>query len=659
MNPAWIRARLPRTYGALLARHGTPNEVQCAAAVPILAGRDVLLCAPTASGKTEAYLAPLCEVHCRWGDDAHKRPRLLLVSPTRALANDLYRRIRGPLATVGIPVGRWTGDYHDGGRLQEVTVLTPEGLDARLSRSRDALRSVRAVVLDELHVLDGSARGDQLRVLLQRLRQGQPVQAVAASATVPQVGEMAARYLGQASLVEVGDPRSIRARIVEVSGPEGVAQELRREVERGFRKVLAFVNSREDAEVYARKLRGRPPFGDAVFAHHGSLARGQRLRVEGQFLSRPVGLCVATSTLELGIDIGDIDLVALLGAPPDVASLVQRAGRGGRKTAVNPVLALARSPMEAALMRVMLRARSAGEYLAAPYAFRPGVLVQQAVSLLHENPGRWVSAAALRVRLPSVLQDEWSEARLDKVLQAASRAGWLAPAGSRWVLGEKGERLWGLGRLHANLESRRLVDVRDALTGDSIGEVAQAAGGGIGLSGQGRRVITLEDGRAVTAVDGSGGLADFGAGARAPTSRALAESLLQALEIPRPSQAVVARGIGLYHGLGTAGGALLAGALKVARARVVRSGPLALVLADLPAAWPGAAAVSRALSRFHSGMARALAMGAYHRQLPEDEQRAAVAALAEQAAVAQFLGRCAAGEIPEAIGEHLEEVAWF
>jgi len=655
VNQAEYRSRLPRTWDALLARHGSANEVQLTAADPLFAGRDVLICAPTASGKTEAYLAPLCERYCDvQGEDGV--PRVLLVSPTRALSNDLYRRVHGSLARCRIAVGRWTGDHHDGGCLQPVSVLTPEALDARLSRSRKALESVRAIVLDELHVLDGTARGDQLRVLVERLRHGQSVQVTAASATVPDPEATARRYMRDPVVVAVGHRRKILARILVADGPVQTGEVLEEEVERGFRKVLAFASSRENVETYAQALRGRPPFGDAVFAHHGSLARSHRLQVEEQFLRRPVALCIATSTLELGIDIGDIDLVALLGPPPDVSSMMQRAGRGGRRNQKNPVLCIARGGVDERIFRLMLRSQSEGTWLAEPYHFRPGVLPQQAISLLHENPARWVSAKALFARLPSELRETWDVSRLDRMLLHLVDQRYLERGSEgRFSLGQKGEQNWSRSRFHANLEPKDEVEVRDYLTGDAVGSVTQLEGPALQVGGRNRQVLREEGGIAVTRSGGGLAIASFGGGPRPAMSRDMAMAILADLEIPVPSR-TFASGHVLFHGLGTAGGALLAGVFKKTHTPVHHVGPLAVILFEMPVDWPSPEPVERALGEAHDGMARALGMGAWHGLLAENERKAAVRQMAEVDAVKAFL---AAGRPPEIQREGLSEVAWW
>ena len=318
-----IRPLLPRTYGTFFGRFARPTPIQDAAVPFVLAGRDVLLCAPTASGKTEAYAAPVVE---RLLGSPRGSPHglksgsfaALVVSPTRALANDLKRRLEVRMDQLGVAFGRWTGEHKErvDGRLPEIAVATPEALDALLARRPHVLRGVRTVVVDEVHVLDGTPRGDQLRVLLHRLEgaAANPPQRLAASATVSSPEALAARYLRDAEVVTATGRRQIRARSFEGRHPTEVARHVDLLADAGYRKVLLFCNARNAVERYAAGLRGRTRFGDAVFAHHGSLAKAERERTERRFLEAPAAVAVATLTLELGIDIGTVDYVLLLGA---------------------------------------------------------------------------------------------------------------------------------------------------------------------------------------------------------------------------------------------------------------------------------------------------------------------------------------------------------
>jgi ATP-dependent Lhr-like helicase len=158
-----LRARLPRTWYALFAHHPSLRPVQREGIPPLLDGHEVLLCAPTAGGKTEALVAAALE-HA--GTAVEHGPSVVYVCPTRALVNDVHRRL-GPIAhRLHLRVGRHTADHRpDKDRLPHLLVTTPEGLDSRLCRHPGTLRDVRWLLLDELHLVAGTARGDQLAAL--------------------------------------------------------------------------------------------------------------------------------------------------------------------------------------------------------------------------------------------------------------------------------------------------------------------------------------------------------------------------------------------------------------------------------------------------------------------------------------------------------------
>ena len=675
MTPERYRAAHPRLYGALIARHGGPNAVQLAAAGPLADGGDLLLCAPTASGKTEALLVPLVERHLPPlpgpGDDA---PRLLMVSPTRALVNDLARRLVQPLGEIGVRVGRWTGDHHDAGRLQPLTVLTPEALDARLARSPGALSQVSALVLDELHVVDGGVRGDQLRILVHRLRGaraavGGAVQVVGASATVAEPARMAERYLRAPQVLVLGARRPVRARIVDGREPATVVAELLALARQGFRKVLAFCDSREAVETLARHAEGRPPFGGQVFAHHGSLARRVRLSAEARFRTAPVGLCVATSTLEVGLDIGDVDLVALVGPPPDVASLLQRIGRGGRRVEHTTVVAFTSGPFEALVARTLLDAQAKAAWLQDPPLFHPSVLVQQAVVLAARHPGG-LDPETLARRLPPDLAADWPAAALAPLLRHACEQGWLLAVGPgpTCVLGPRGERAWSRGEVHANLGARRMVSVVDGVTGEAVGEVAAGSEDRVSVGARGRRVLKSEEGRVVTEAGPGLGLPSFDGGAKAPMHAALARALLFRAGIPVPCRARLDGGETVFHGLGSAGGALLARTLRGRKVKIRHAGPLAVVVDGAPFSdgtpamaadrWPPPSRVALTLERHHPGLARDLGLGAFHGALPDEEQRRAVALHSGGARVEALLALGLPPQVTPADPALWDQAAW-
>lgn len=214
MTPFTLKSRLPRTWSSFFARYGNFTPAQFAAIPPLLDGENVVLCAPTASGKTEAALAPLIERYLLPARNT-QHVTLLYLLPTRALIADVANRLAAPLERLRVRLAVKTRDLDDFDprRPADLLLTTPESLDALLAKQPKTLIHVAGVVLDELHVLDGEARGDQLRVVLNRLRQVRTfaaqhgdaanahIQYVALSATVADPASVAARYFADAQVV--------------------------------------------------------------------------------------------------------------------------------------------------------------------------------------------------------------------------------------------------------------------------------------------------------------------------------------------------------------------------------------------------------------------------------------------------------------------------
>ncbi|MDG6978828.1 MAG: DEAD/DEAH box helicase [Nitrososphaerota archaeon] len=337
---------------ALLEESGmtTPTPPQ-AEGIPLVAsGSNVLIVAPTGSGKTEAAVLPLLSKLVEGG------PRhgisLLYITPLRALNRDMLRRLQFWCGRLGLTLDVRHGDTTRAQRQRQsrdppdVLVTTPETLQAMLpgARMRQSLADVKAVVVDELHNLVESKRGVQLTVGLQRLRRlAGGFQTVALSATIGSPETAAMFIFGRAphSIVRAPAPKRV-GYLVEYPTPStehgavskeaftsvDLAARLARmsELIASHRSTLIFVNSRTTAEMLGEKLNRLR--GD-VGVHHGSLPREERERVEGSFRSGEVKALVCTSTLELGIDIGAVDLVVQYMSPRQVTSLIQRVGRSG------------------------------------------------------------------------------------------------------------------------------------------------------------------------------------------------------------------------------------------------------------------------------------------------------------------------------------------
>ena len=347
---AWFRGRFP-----------APTDVQARTWPCIARGAHVLATAPTGSGKTlTAFLWSLD----RFAAGAHRpgRTRVLYVSPLKALNNDIRRNLLGPLSELreghgfgAISVRTRSGDTSQGDRQRmlrsppDILITTPESLALLLTttRGRQALATVETLILDEVHAVVANRRGVQLMTSVERLAVvAGEFQRIALSATVKPLESVAA-WIG--GYLPGGSPRPVEV----VTGHEEKAIEFRvrfpedarnaaangkkiwdplsdsfRGLIEGNRSTLFFTNSRRLAEKMTLKINEDQP-APLAYAHHGSLARDIRTEVEKRLKAGELGAIVATSSLELGIDIGALDEVVLVQSPPSVAAALQRIGRAG------------------------------------------------------------------------------------------------------------------------------------------------------------------------------------------------------------------------------------------------------------------------------------------------------------------------------------------
>jgi ATP-dependent helicase Lhr and Lhr-like helicase len=317
---------------------GDLRPTQRDAIMPIHGGEDVLLLAPTAGGKTEAAMLPLLSRAAResWSDLS-----VLYVCPLKALLNNLEPRLARYTSFVGRRAALWHGDVGEAARRRilndppDVLLTTPESLEAILVSARvdhhALLSSVRAVVVDELHAFAGDDRGWHLLAVLARIEHlaGRRIQRIGLSATVGNPEELL-RWLTQGRggrVVGAGSGPPDGDVTIDYVGSVANAVTLLSRLHRGERR-LVFADSRARVEELATGLRSA---GVRTFASHGSLSADERRQAEAAFGTEPDCAIVATSTLELGIDVGDLDRVVQVGAPPSVASFVQRMGRTGRR----------------------------------------------------------------------------------------------------------------------------------------------------------------------------------------------------------------------------------------------------------------------------------------------------------------------------------------
>ena len=311
---------------------------------PLLDGDDAVLLAPTAGGKTEAAIFPLLT---RMDTERWPGLSLLYVCPLKALLNDLHPRVQRYAGWLGRTADVRHGDVGRGARRRQaverpsVLLTTPESLEAMLvTRTIDAARffgDVRAVVVDEVHAFAGDDRGWHLLAVLDRLAAmaGRQVQRVGLSATVgnPEalLQWLQGRTAGQRAAKVIAPAAEGSSVVPELSldyvGSEANAAVVLSRIHVGEKR-LVFADSRRAVEALSVRLREH---GVETFASHSSLAVDERRRAETAFAEARDCVIVSTSTLELGIDVGDLDRVLQLGAPHSVASLLQRLGRTGRR----------------------------------------------------------------------------------------------------------------------------------------------------------------------------------------------------------------------------------------------------------------------------------------------------------------------------------------
>lgn len=509
-----IRAALPRTWHAFFARFPRLREVQTTAILPILAGKNCLVNAPTASGKTEAIIAPVIEawlarreraaygISPRQTLDAQRQaqrkaqrqsllgenpqsadaqgPPIIVIAPTKALCNDLLRRIQGPASSVGLVSAIKTSDSSNFrlDKAPHILITTPESLDSLLSRRPKALLALDTLIIDEIHLLAASARGDQLQCLISRLRslnKERHFQVCASSATVPRMHDLAVTFLGPESEVICvhGKGRKIVSGLFRANNDAQVAQIIEEVLlETPTRKIIIFANARAMVENLVLELRKSPRLASNVYAHHGSMSKEERLRTEVKFLQAKNAACVATSTLELGIDIDDVDRIIVVGPPPDVSSLIQRIGRGNRQSQSVHVICIASSDFDAKRFEHLVECARNENLFPDPVAFRPNVAVQQAFSISLQNPQRWVGKHALYERLSPDAQDMLSEDDCGEILDKLVNTGYMRKVErGRYIPEAKLEFLFDRGYMHSMISDKNETDVIDAVTGRNIGSI--------------------------------------------------------------------------------------------------------------------------------------------------------------------------------------------
>ncbi|MFJ2257466.1 DEAD/DEAH box helicase [Streptomyces sp. NPDC087844] len=323
--------------------------LQQAAITPLMDGADALLLAPTAGGKTEAALFPLLS---KMGENRWPGTSVLYVCPLKALLNNLLPRLETYTSWLGRTASLWHGDVSQTRRRTilrdrpDILLTTPESLESMLVSAHvdhhTFFSGLRAIVVDEIHAFAGDDRGWHLLAVLERLERvaGHPLQRIGLSATVGNPEELLTWLQGANA-----GTRTARVVAPHLSMPDEGAQHPTVDVQLDYvgsldnaakviaslhkgEKRLVFCESRRQVEHLGEMLRAR---GVTAFLSHASLSADERRRAEEAFAEARDCVIIATSTLELGIDVGDLDRVIQIDAPSTVAAFLQRIGRTGRR----------------------------------------------------------------------------------------------------------------------------------------------------------------------------------------------------------------------------------------------------------------------------------------------------------------------------------------
>ena len=419
----------------------------------ILDGDNCVVLAPTAGGKTEAAMFPVLSQILT---DEPPPVSALYVCPIRALLNNQEARLQGYARTVGLDVFMWHGDVSDskkqGFRQSPAHVLmtTPESLEVMLisakTDARALFRGLATVVIDEVHAFAADDRGAHLAAVIERLvsMSERDIQRIGLSATVGNPHVIGQWLQGSSErrfrLVDPPNPRAERDLRIDYCKDMGEAAAGMAQIARG-KKSLVFVQSRSKAERVAQSLGGT---GVEVFIHHSAVSRADRALAEDQFSRGENTAIVCTSTMELGIDVGDLDQVIQLDAPSSVASFLQRVGRTGRRDDTRANCSFFCVTPESLLQSVALLRLAETDWVedVRPAAQAMHVLAHQVMALVLQEGGisrhrllPWVHAAYSFSSVRDKRFHELVDTMVDREI--------LYEADGVLSLGQKGERLYG------------------------------------------------------------------------------------------------------------------------------------------------------------------------------------------------------------------------
>lgn len=546
-----------------------PTEIQELAIPKVLEGGNVLLIAPTGIGKTEAALLPIFH---RLVELRPKGISVLYITPLRALNRDLMERLIWWGERLGIKIAVRHGDTSTSERRKQslsppdLLITTPETLQAILPGSvmKGHLRNVRWVVIDEIHELAEDKRGAQLSLGLERLEMliqkagGRKIQRIGLSATVGSP-DVVARFLANDAPVAVLKAPILKEREIKVERPRArkgdraLAERLASRIDassrlgrmselvKSHRAALIFVNTREMAEVLASRFR---ILGEGIGIHHSSLSQEVRIATEQEFKAQTVKALICTSSLELGIDVGAIDLVIQYNSPRQVTRILQRVGRSGHTWRRRSRGVIITGDAEDTLEALVIARKAMGEELedVEPCKKPYDVLAHRLVGLALDW-GSMTREEALRVVRSSCLYEGLTGGELEEVLQVLQGLRLLR------LEGENFRKTLGSWRYYfenlSTIPDERRYRVRNLVTQRSVGVLDEAfianyadAGNLIIFRGAPWRVVSVEDGEVdVEPVEEVAGAIPSWVGEEIPVPYAVAQ------EVGRLRREVSQRGI--------------------------------------------------------------------------------------------------------------------
>ena len=425
------------------------REVQEEACRTIRKGGDALIIAPTAGGKSEAALIPVMDDILK-----HGRPGItcLYISPLKALINDQEERFRTFCTPTSLTVMKWHGDVARGERSWEegepphFLMITPESLEVLLQEKTLApdLRQVRFIIIDELHAFVESERGVHLKMLLHRMDQltKRKIQRIGLSATTGNSQEILDWLSDKrhgAELVRVPAVPQEKQFVFVIEPEEKERIDALVRIVAG-KKALVFVNSRSSAERLVNVCAGRVR---NLHIHHSSISPVTKKLAEEAFNSQDGACIVCTSTLELGIDIGDLDVVVQAGPPDSVSSFLQRMGRSGRRGKAAYVAWILKSPVELLCSIAIIESavRKRVEDLR-PQKKPFNVLLQQVFLFLH-NHSRTTRRDLASFLFTAPVFLEMDPRVLDRILDHLVKNEYLTTDGEMIMPGPEAERVFG------------------------------------------------------------------------------------------------------------------------------------------------------------------------------------------------------------------------